>query len=151
MNPTVNRSKISRVSLKLLPIAKSLFTTGLLSLSMFPAIINYLDPFLSMSVEAFSSKYMRPWEFMSGLFAGLCALPSALLGTFDYRAHNIGNGYQIIPTAINYFDLHNEGSNKYNRTDKTRLGRLFSSEMLMSPFSLGEYTICSQIVGITFQ
>lgn len=151
MNPTVNRSKISRVSLKLLPIAKSLFTTGLLSLSMFPAIINYLDPFLSMSVEAFSSKYMRPWEFISGLFAGLCALPSALLGTFDYRAHNIGNGYQIIPTAINYFDLHNEGSNKYNRTDKTRLGRLFSSEMLMSPFSLGEYTICSQIVGVTFQ
>jgi hypothetical protein len=93
---------------------------------------------------------MTPWEYISGTFAGICAVPSMIASIGSAQSYSIGDGYGIIPVAMNYFGIHNEGALQYDRADKTILNKLFSFDMLMCPFSLGEYMIASQTVGITF-
>lgn len=150
-NPSVYNDKASKFFLKFMPIVKSFAQTGLLALSAIAGIINWLDPEVSLFVDAIDGKYMRPWEFISGTFAGICAVPSMIASFGSSRSYSIGNGYNMIPVALNYFNVHNEGALQYNRSDKTILNKLLSSEMLMCPFSLGEYMIASQVMGTTFQ
>lgn len=150
-NPAVYNDKQSKFFLKIVPKIKSLSQTGLLALSMIPGIINWIDPAISIAVEAIAGKYMTPWEYVSGTFAGICAVPSMIAGIGSAQSYSIGNGYSMIPTAMNYFNVHNEGAIQYNRADKTILNKMFTFDMLMCPFSLGEYMIGAQCTAITFQ
>lgn len=150
-NPSVYSDKQSKFFLKAVPIIKKYAQTGLLALSAIPGIINWLDPELSLFIESLSGKYMTPWEYISGTFAGICAVPSMIASIGSAQSYSIGDGYGMIPVAMNYFGIHNEGALQYDRADKTILNKMFSFDMLMCPFSLGEYMIASQTVGITFQ
>jgi hypothetical protein len=109
-NPAVYNDRQSKFFLKIVPKIKSLSQTGLLALSMIPGIINWIDPAISIAVEAVAGKYMTPWEYVSGTFAGICAVPSMIAGIGSAQSYSIGNGYSMIPTAMNHFNVHNEGA-----------------------------------------
>lgn len=150
-NPAVYNSMLSKRALKAIPIVKELAQTGLLAMSAIAGTVNYLDPFMSVLVESFCGKYMTFGEWLKGTAAAICSIPSQVASIGSSRCYAIGNGYNMIPTAMNYFGIYKEGSRQFERSDKTILNKLLSPDMLMSPFSLGEYMIGTQVMGITFE
>lgn len=136
--PGVVSSKWGRLGLKFLPAIKGLTQTGLLALGWIPGLVSYLDPLLSMVVEAINNKYYDMSDFIVGNLQVLLNLPTAIRGAGSTR------GYGKIAAGMRHFGMHKRGAESYKYSNRTQLGRLLSDNFFMWAFSIGEYTIGAQ-------
>ena len=136
--PSLATSRWARLGLKFLPAFKGMTQLGLLSMGWIPGLIAYLDPLVSMIVEAANNKYYDLSDFIVGNIQVLLNLPAAVRGAGKTR------GYGKIAVGMRHFGLHQTGASAYTNSNRTQLGRLLGDNAVMWAFSLGEYTIGAQ-------
>ena len=111
--PGVVSSKWGRLGLKFLPAIKGLTQTGLLALGWIPGLVSYLDPLLSMVVEAINNKYYDLSDFIVGNLQVLLNLPTAIRGAGSTR------GYGKIAAGMRHFGMHKRGAESYKYSNRT--------------------------------
>lgn len=140
-NLAVYTSETVKWLLKVIPGLKALTQTGLLSLGWLAGIISYLDPFFQFTVDGLQGKYIDVSDYIAGNLTVIFNVFNAIRGLGSSRA------YGFVPSGMRYFGLSRPGASNFQRMNRTQLGRLFNLNLLMSPFSLGEYTIKAQTFG----
>ena len=140
-NLAVYTSETVKWLLKVIPGLKALTQTGLLSLGWLAGIVAYLDPLIQFTVDGLQGKYIDVSDYIAGNLTVIFNMFNALRGLGSSRA------YGFVPSGMRYFGLSRPGASNFQRMNRTQLGRLFNLNLLMSPFSLGEYTIKAQTFG----
>lgn len=140
-NLTVYTSETIKWLLKFLPGLKGLTQTGLLALGWLAGIVAYLDPLIQFTVDATQGKYIDISDYIAGNLTVVANMLNAIRGLGSHKA------YGFVPSGMRYFGLSRPGANNFQKMNLTPIGRFFNLNLLMSPFSLGEYTIKAQTFG----
>lgn len=137
-----------KVLLKFLPFLRSLSTVGLLALNWISAIVAWLDPATQVLTEAIVGKQYNIGDYIATFPKLIWSLPGAILGTGRVKhMHTLGMGYTA--GAIDHFGLGRTVTGIYSHMDRSQgLSRFALEDIVMRPFSLGEYTVNAQVVEL---
>ena len=137
-----------KVLLKFLPFLRSLSTVGLLALNWISAIVAWLDPATQVLTEAIVGKQYNIGDYIATFPKLIWSLPGAILGTGRVKhVHTLGMGYTA--GAIDHFGLGRTVTGIYSHMDRSQgLSRFALEDIVMRPFSLGEYTVNAQVVEL---
>lgn len=140
-NLAVYTSETVKWLLKIIPGLKAITQTGLLALGWIAGVIAYLDPLIQFTIDGLQGRYIDVSDYIAGNLTVVFNAFNAIRGLGSSRA------YGFVPSGMRYFGLSRPGASNFQRMNRTQLGRLFNLNLLMSPFSLGEYTIKAQTFG----
>lgn len=147
-NKVSYKSGWQKTLLKFLPFLRSLSTVGLLALNWISAIVAWLDPATQVLTEAIVGKQYNIGDYIMTFPKLIWSLPGAALSVGNVKhTHFLGMGYTT--GAIDHFGLGRNVSSIYSHMDRSQgLSRLALEDIVMRPFSLGEYTVNAQIVEL---
>lgn len=143
LNPRVTVSDIGKWMLKIIPGLRALTQTGLLALGFVAGIVSYLDPLIQSWIDAFSGKYINIDDYVAGDIKMLRDLPNAI------RSIGSSKAYGFVPAGMRYMGLHRTGASNFDKMNRSQISRVFNLNLLMSPFSLGEYTVDAKAFAST--
>jgi hypothetical protein len=142
------KETVRKMMLKLMPLIKSITTVGLLALNWIAAAVAWVDPELQVLTEAIVGKNYNMGTYSAAIFHVLKGLPSAIASLGSTRSSGIFGSHTVGGMA--YFGLGNTVNSRYSRMDRSKFMRAVGgiSELVMKPFSLGEYTVNAHIYEI---
>lgn len=147
-NKVSYKSGWQKALLKFLPFLRSLSTVGLLALNWISAIVAWLDPATQVLTEAIVGKQYNMGDYATTFPKLIWGLPGAIASMGNVKHMRfLGMGYTT--GAIDHFGLGRTVSSIYSHMDRSQgLSRLAMEDIVMRPFSLGEYTVNAQIVEL---
>ena len=147
-NKVSYKSEWQKVLLKFLPFLRGLSTVGLLALNWISAAVAWLDPATQVLTEAIIGKQYNIGDYIATFPKMIWSLPGAICSAGNVKnTHFLGMGYTS--GAIDHFGLGRTVSSIYSHMDRSQgLSRLALEDIVMRPFSLGEYTVNAQIAEL---
>lgn len=99
------------------------------------AIVSFLDPLLSITLDMATGKFVNYRDFGFALGVVLSDLPRAIGSLGSVKTHSKANA------AMQYFQLGKNNNATFRDLDKSQFYRFMSDDLGMKFFTLGDYTI----------
>lgn len=108
---------------------------GMLALNLPSAIVSFLDPFISLTADCITGKYVNATDVAFALKELVTDFPTALFGIGSAKA------YCKSVAAMQKFQLSRRVPETFRHTDQNQFMRFVSDGILMKGFTLGDYTM----------
>ena len=117
--------------------ARASMQIGTLAFNISSGIVSFLDPLLSLIVDASTGKYINIWNELQAI--------RYLIGNLFQSLFSLGKvkSYGKLGAAMQKFQLAKSNSETFSDTDKGQVYRFLSDGLKMKIFSWGDYTMNS--------